>query len=116
MIGYHKHRFNCAHYAIGEMNRLHGTGIKISEGQEWQASFLPYLRNYFKPSKTPVNNCLVVMSQGDDSLHLGVYRDYSVHHNYKPFDCAGCVIISDMGTIRAEYKRVRFYVVNKKVS
>lgn len=116
MIGYNKLNNNCAHYAINELNRIHGLDIKVSNGHEWQASFIPYLREYFTPSKHPVDNCLVVMSQSDDSLHLGVYSNYSVKHNFKPLGAAGCVIISDMGTIRAEYKRVRFYVVNQKVS
>ncbi|AZU97855.1 hypothetical protein [Vibrio phage LP.2] len=115
MIGYHKDNWNCAHEAVDRINKLHGLSIRFDSGQEWQASFLPYLREYFKPVRFPVDKCLVVMTQQDGSLHLGTYESYGVRHNYKPIDSAGCVIISDMGTIRSEYKRVRYYVVNKEI-
>ncbi|AUR89691.1 hypothetical protein NVP1131O_22 [Vibrio phage 1.131.O._10N.222.49.A8] len=115
MIPYNKERFNCAHYAIGRINDTYNAGIKIEEGAEWQASFLPFMRQYFKPIKNPVDNCLVVMTQNDGSLHLGIYDRRHVAHNYNPQQGAGSVIMSDMGTIRALYKRVRFYAYDKKV-
>lgn len=58
---------------------------------------------------TPRNGCLVVMTQIDNSLHLGVYNNYHVEHNFKPNDSAGQVIKSDMGVIRSLYKNVRYY-------
>ena len=111
MINYHKERFNCAHWAIDEINKAHGIGIKFEDGDAWQASFLPFLRGYFKPVDRPVDECLVVMTTQSNTLHVGIYRDFAVHHNYN-FGSSGCVIISDMGSIRAEFKRVRFYAIS----
>lgn len=51
----------------------------------------------------------------DGTMHLGVYEDYMVRHNYKAYGGAGSLIASDLGTIRAEFdRRIRFYVVNNK--
>ena len=111
MINYHKERFNCAHWAINEINNVHGTKIKFEDGDAWQASFLPFLRGYFNPVDRPVEECLVVMTTQSNTLHVGIYRDFAVHHNYN-FGSSGCVIISDMGSIRAEFKRVRFYAIS----
>lgn len=111
MINYHKERFNCAHWAINEINKVHGTSIKFEDGDAWQASFLPFLRGYFKPVDRPFDECLVVMTTQSNTLHVGIYRDFAVHHNYN-FGSSGCVIISDMGSIRAEFKRVRFYAIS----
>lgn len=111
MINYHKERFNCAHWAIDQINKVHGTSIKFEDGDAWQASFLPFLRGYFKPVDRPVDECLVVMTTQSNTLHVGIYRDFAVHHNYN-FGSSGCVIISDMGSIRAEFKRVRFYAIS----
>ena len=111
MINYHKERINCAHWAINEINKAHGTSIKFEDGDAWQASFLPFLRGYFKPVDRPVDECLVVMTTQSNTLHVGIYRDFAVHHNYN-FGSSGCVIISDMGSIRAEFKRVRFYAIS----
>lgn len=115
MIGW-SHEYNCASYAIDRINEIHGAGIKVGRGTEWQAAFLPYLRRWFTPIDLPNENCLVVMKALDGCLHLGIYRNYLVEHNYKPQCGAGCVIKSDLGTIRCEFnKRVRFYAYNKTV-
>lgn len=111
MINYHKERFNCAHWAIDQINKTHGTNINFEDGDAWQASFLTFLRGYFKPVDRLVNECLVVMTTQSNTLHVGIYRDFAVHHNYN-FGSSGCVIISDMGSIRAEFKRVRFYAIS----
>ena len=110
------HNYNCASYAVERLNELHNLGIKIENGNEWQASFIPHLRQWFEPIGKPVNGCLVVMKALDGGLHLGVYEDYLVAHNYKPSGGAGGLMRSDLGTIKAEFnKRVRFYgVANRK--
>ena len=115
MIGYYKNSFNCAHWAIGEINRLHGTNILFGNDDAWQASFIPFLRNYFKPAKTKSSGNLVVMSCHSGQLHMGVMHGRQVKHNWSEGQ-SGCVIISDMGTIRSKFKKVRFYEVNKEVS
>jgi hypothetical protein len=105
--------FNCASYAVTRINEMYGLDIKIGGGNEWQAKFIPYMRSHFKPSPVKVEKCLVVMSALNGTMHLGIYENYMVTHNYKAAGGAGSVIRSDLGTIRAEFKeRVRFYVVN----
>lgn len=116
MIGYDRYKYNCAHHAIRRVNELHGCNIGFSDGDEWQAEFIPKLRRLFKPINLPEQNCLVVMKQRDGGLHLGVYIDWMVEHNFKPNDACGSVIKSDLGTIRSEYLSVRFYAYHPKVS
>lgn len=111
MINYSKSIYNCAHYAVEEHNKMHGTSIEIEEGDAWQVSFIRFMRKQFKPIDKPKEGCLVVMKTVDDSFHVGIYKDFAVHHNYN-FGSSGCVIISDMGSIRAEFKRVRFYAIS----
>lgn len=115
MIGYYRNSFNCAHWAIEEINMLHGVNIDISNDDTWQASFIPLLRSIFKPLSSIKEGCLVVMSQRSGGLHLGVCSNRHVKHNFSTGQ-SGCVIISDMGTIRQEYAKVRFYEINKEVS
>lgn len=117
MITYEREVNECSHYAISEINRIHGANISVTSGNGWQAKLIPHLLQYFTKINKPENNCLVVMSQIDGGVHMGVYRNRTVWHNYQPFDGAGSVIGSDMGTIRLEYRRIRFYKYdhNKKV-
>lgn len=115
MIHYHKQNYNCAHYAVDRLNEIHGLSIEFANGDEWQLSFIEMLRESFKPSKTPSDGCLVVMSNHEGSLHVGVFNSWHVEHNYRTVEGDGSVIKSDMGTIRAEFKRVRFYEINQEV-
>ena len=114
MINYDKKRFNCAHWAVSEINKVHGTNIKFSDGDAWQSDFIQFLRQYFNPIAMPSNNCLVVMNTVENKFHVGIYRNFKVHHNYN-FGSSGCVIMSDMGSIRSEFKRVRFYEISNAV-
>ena len=114
MIPYDAHNYNCAHYAIEQINVATGADITFKSGDEWQVDFIRYLRANFTRINKPTQNCLVVMSQHTGGLHLGVYRDYAVSHNYNSMFGAGSVIKSDLGTIRANYKRIRFYDYNHK--
>ncbi len=109
MLIYDKHRYNCAHHAIRRINELVGCNIHWSDGDEWQVEFVRTLRETFTPLKTPTNNCLVVMTDQLGAFHLGVYRNYMVEHNY-----VDNVILSDLGTIKEEFKRVRYYEYKNK--
>ncbi|AUR99412.1 hypothetical protein NVP1265O_33 [Vibrio phage 1.265.O._10N.286.52.F6] len=112
MISWHR-GYNCASWAVDRLNELHGLDIKVTNGQEWQSQFIPFMRKLFKPVDRPVEGCLVVMKGLDGTMHLGVYESFMVRHNYKAHGGAGSLISSDLGTIRAEFdKRIRFYVVN----
>lgn len=114
MITYDATRFNCSHYAVQELNKAHGLSIDVSGGIEWQPRFLRILRMFFAPINAPCDNCLVVMRNHDNTLHIGIYRDYGVWHNWERGDgSGGCLIKSDLSTIRANYLDVHFYGRNK---
>ena len=115
MITYEKNEYNCSQYAIERVNHYRNLDIKFTNGSEWQVSFIKLLRRDFTRIDEPVDGCLVVMNQKSGGLHLGVYENYSVVHNYKPATGAGSVIISDMGSINAEYAKVRFYDSNQTI-
>lgn len=108
MIHYSKSNYNCAHHAVKRLNAIHGSSIEFSSGDEWQVSFIELLRSKMDRINKPVNGCLVVMSQVFGGLHVGIYNDFHVEHNFSDGQ-TGCVIIDHIGTIRSEYKRVRFY-------
>ena len=114
MITYDATRFNCSHYAVQELNKAHGLAIQVSDGIEWQPRFLRVLRRFFAPISAPCDNCLVVMRNHDNTLHIGIYRDHGVWHNWARGDgSGGCLIKSDLSTIRANYLDVHFYGRNK---
>ena len=114
MITYDATRFNCSHYAVHELNKAHGLSINVSDGIEWQPRFLRVLRRFFAPIDAPCDNCLVVMRNHDNTLHIGIYRDRGVWHNWARGDgSGGCLIKSDLSTIRANYLDVHFYGRNK---
>jgi len=115
VIHYNKVEYNCAHYAVERLNALHGLSIAFSSGDEWQVQFIKMLRDVFRPINRPRQGCLVVMSNHDASLHVGVYSDFHVEHNYNTEEGSGSVILSDMGTIRSHFKRVRFYEINQEI-
>lgn len=105
--------YNCASWAIERLNELHNLDIKVTLGDEWQSQFIPFMRKLFTPVDRPVDGCLVVMKCIDGTMHLGVYEDYMVRHNYKAQEGCGSLIASDLGTIRSEFnKRIRFYVAH----
>lgn len=103
------------------INKLCGADIEFSHGNEWQVDFIKMLSKRFtelklySEIKERGENSLVIMSQYCGGLHMGIVKGGAVHHNYKPSSGAGSVIISDTGTIRAEYKRVRFYEYNQNI-
>lgn len=109
MLIYDKRRYNCAHHAIRRINEIFGCDIHWSEGDEWQVEFIRTLRDTFTPIKIPHDGCLVVMTCYLGSFHLGVYRNYMIEHNY-----VDNVIMSDIGTINEEFKRVRYYEYKNK--
>ena len=115
MIAYDAKTYNCAHHMAKTLNDRVGAEISFSDGDEWQVQFLRKLKRDFTKIRLPVDNCLVVMSDLSGGLHVGVYRNYLVEHNHKSSAAAGSVIMSDLGTIRSQYKRIRYYDYNKKI-
>ena len=111
MIGWSR-SYNCASWAVEQINQHCGTEINVEPGEEWQAKFIPRMRHLFTPVEKPVENCLVVAKTMNNTLHLGIWRHGQVFHNHNPLGGAGCVIGSTMSVMRSEFTKVRFYVAN----
>lgn len=109
MIAYDKHNYNCAHHAAKMLNEKWGCNIPVFNGDEWQPNFFLQLRKHFKRCDHIKDGCLVFMVDLFGNSHVGIARGYDVEHNWSDGVSAGSVIISDIGTIKAHYKKVRFY-------
>lgn len=111
MIGKHyKDDYNCAHFvADWYKNKLN---IDIPVENEFELSFVRWLRNHFKQVNKPCNNSLVLMRQYK-SMHVGVYADNGVYHNHKPVECKGSVVHWPLGVIKRNYEKVTYWVWSK---
>lgn len=109
MIGknYRKHTYNCANFVSDWY--LEKLNIKIPVVNEFDRSFLAWMRKHFEQVDKPNENDLVLMVNRDGSNHIGVYHDYGVIHNYKPTVAHGSVCWNTLGSIRGNYTQVRFY-------
>lgn len=108
MIGKHydlKH-YNCAHFVAEWYQRL---GIEIPKEGVFELSFLVWMRKHFTRVKTPVDNCLVLMTLRGER-HIGVYANYGVYHNYKIGTKHGSVVHWDIGVINRNYDEVTYWV------
>ncbi len=99
MIGKHykKYDYHCMHYVAERYERTLGIEIPIID--EFERSFLRWMREHFSPIDSPENECLVKMSTRDGKYHVGVYADYGVYHNYQIGNAYGSVIHSEMSMI-----------------
>ena len=108
MIGEHYHYkdFNCAHFvAKWYSERLN---INIPIHNEFELSFLKWMRKHFVEINKPEANCLVYMHT-DNNSHIGVYFDYGVYHNYKIGNAKGSVVHWDIGVVTRNYKKVTYW-------
>ena len=107
MIGAHyRHDFNCAHFvALWYQEKL---SIEIPIVNEFELSFVRWMRKHFTKIESPEDNCLVKMQSNNDN-HIGIYSNYGVYHNYKAGNSHGSVIHWDMGVVNRNYKKVTFW-------
>lgn len=108
MIGTHYHidTFNCAHFvAHWYSDKLN---IEIPIVDEFELSFIRWMRKHFTKIDKPENNCLVNM-QSANSSHVGIYSDYGVYHNYKAGKSKGSVVHWDLGVITRNYEKVTYW-------
>lgn len=108
MIGTHYNAltFNCAHF-VAEWYR-EKLDIHIDVVNEFDISFIRWMRLNFTQTPKPVDNCLVYM-QSNGSSHIGIYSDYGVYHNYQNGKAKGSVVHWDLGTINRNYKKVTYW-------
>lgn len=108
MIGIHYHpdNFNCAHFvAKWYLDKLN---IEIPITDEFELSFVRWMRKHFVRIAKPEINCLVNM-QSNNNSHIGIYDDYGVYHNYKIGNAKGSVVHWDIGVVKRNYKKVTFW-------
>lgn len=102
--------YNCAHFfAEWYKEKL---GIIIPVVNQFELSFVLWLRRNFRQIDKPVENCLVYMKQRN-LTHVGVFADNGVYHNYKPARANGSVQHWPLGVTKRNYKEVTFWVWSK---
>jgi hypothetical protein len=109
LIGKHykKHGYNCADF-VSEWYKKQ-LGIKIPVINEFDRSFLVWMRKNFTDIKSPEENCLVLMVNPTGGYHIGIYYDYFVYHNFKPGKGYGSVCKWTIGSVKTYYSKVSFH-------
>ncbi len=104
---YDKYNYNCAHY-VADWYRVK-LNIEIPVMNEFDRSFLVWMRRNFTTIIQPTDHCLVLMVEPSGDYHIGVYYKRDVYHNYKPPNKAGSVIKSKLNTVESQYQKVSFH-------
>ena len=104
---YCKTSYNCAHFVSQWYEER--LNITIPVVNEFDRSFVKWLRQHFDPVESPENNCLVLMVNNDGSYHIGVYYEYGIYHNFKPVFGHGSVCKWTMGSAKGYYSKVSFH-------
>ena len=104
---YKKHGYNCANF-VAEWYEKH-LNVNIPIINEFDRSFLVWMRRNFTDIKSPVEHCLVLMVNLDGGYHIGVYHDYGVYHNYKPTVGYGSVVKWTIGSVNTYYSKVSYH-------
>ncbi len=109
MIGKHYDRdnYNCAHFVADWYSEK--LGIIIPVINEFDISFVKWMRSNFTEINSPHENCLVLM-QNHRACHIGVYSDNGVYHNYQASTkTKGAVVHSQLGFIKRSYNKVTYW-------
>lgn len=108
MIGKHYQRdtYNCAHFVADYYRER--LGVVIPVVNEFDLSFMKWMRQHFGQVDKPDENCLVLM-QSDKVSHIGVYADRGVYHNYKPIKGKGSVVHTTIAVIKRNYHKVSYW-------
>lgn len=109
MIGKHYSEtdYHCAHFLAEWYKEKLGIDVPIID--EFDLSFLRWMRKHFTQVKLPVENCLVKMDK-TGLIHVGVYADYGVYHNYKSGKANGAVVHWDTGVVKRNYEKVTYWI------
>jgi len=109
VIGKHyvKHGYNCANF-VAEWYATH-LNVNIPVTNEFDRSFMVWMRKNFTDISTPEDHCLVLMTNPAGGSHIGIYYDYGVYHNFKPYAGLGSVCKWTLGSINTYYPKVSFH-------
>jgi len=103
---YNYDNYNCAHFVSDWYKEK--LNIEIPITNQFDMSFVRWLRKNFTEIDKPINNCLVVMK--DKKLnHIGVYSDYGVYHNYQVSNKHGSVQHWPLGVVKRNFKKVTYW-------
>lgn len=110
MIGRHysKHSYNCAHF-VSDWYR-EKLGITVPVINEFDRSFVVWMRKHFSEIPKPKDHALVLMTNSDGGYHVGIYCENGVFHNFSDGVTSGAVCKWTLGTVINYYEnRVRYY-------
>jgi hypothetical protein len=101
MIGraYDYEHWNCATLVAERI------GFSHEPGAEWGRAFTAALRRNGRQLPAPRNGCVVVMTNPDNSLHVGIVEGASVLHS----DPIAGTCRTPLALLKREAKRMRFY-------
>lgn len=105
MIHYSK-GYNCAHFVS---DYYAGLGIVIPVVNEFDTSFIVWMRRHFTRIDRPEEHALVLMVTDAGLYHVGVFHDWKVWHNYKPPVGSGSVIACELSAILRNYTKVSYW-------
>jgi len=110
MIGKHysRNEYNCAHFVADYYREK--LNVEIPVINEFDISFMRWMRQNFVKSDNPVEHCLVLMVEHKQS-HIGIYADSGVYHNYKPSNALGSVVHTQLGAIKRNYSQVSYWIM-----
>ncbi|MCP4984690.1 MAG: hypothetical protein GY928_01115 [Colwellia sp.] len=108
MIGRHYDlkNYNCAHF-VADWYRTK-MNIEIPIIDEFDISFLRWMRQHFTSINKPEENSVVYMVS-NSGTHIGVFADNGVYHNYQTGKAKGAVVHWDLGVIIRNYNKVSFW-------
>lgn len=107
---YNYETYNCAHYVSEWYSEK--LNIEIPTYNQFDISFVRWLRHNFTEVLKPTDNCIVVMK--DEKVnHIGIYCDYGVYHNYQVRGSNGSVVHWPLGVVKRNYKKVTYWLWSK---
>ena len=80
-------------------------GFEHAPGAEWGRAFTTALRRHGKALQEPESGCVVVITNPDNTLHVGVLQGAVVLHS----DRIAGTCRTPLAMLRKQAKRVRFY-------
>lgn len=109
MIGrhYRKHSYNCANFVSDWYKEK--LNIEIPVVNEFDRSFVVWMRRNFMDVIQPQENDLVLMVCRSGEYHIGVYHNYGVIHNYKTAKSHGSVCWDTLLAVKKNYQKVTFH-------
>ena len=110
LIGKHykEHGYNCANFVADWYKEK--LNIEIPVVNEFDRSFLIWMRRNFDRVNKPEDHCLVLMINLDGSYHVGVYYDHGIYHNFQAKEGKhGSVVKWTSRTVKSYFRNKVYY-------